>query len=246
MAPSAQTEPAKFESRLPFNPSKLSTGILKRYLNELLQNIDVDKMLAATEIPEKYVQNPIWATNFKVTRDLAIMSVNEWKQRLQKENNVESLYLDDDDEMMQRDSAYYFECFKTVQDEVGSFEKQMEFFRLVSEIVRDLSSRAFVEISYEGGMKSHELGSGAAPPNGALALQSNSVQESQMKGDCIPLVPIQKSSEEQYMLQMDAVDIPMKPIENGWTNGFSEQKKQDYGSDVQVDVEEETTLDLFD
>ncbi len=134
----------EFKTKLRFDPSKLSTGILKRYLKDILNGMDVDDLLSGNP-PEEYMNDPDNLTNYKVLKELGMMSVTEWKKILEVNmDNVEHLYLQDD--MMLQDSRYYYESWKIIQEEVGSHEKQMSFFRLISEIVRDLSSRNVVEI----------------------------------------------------------------------------------------------------
>lgn len=138
----------EFKTRLRFNPNKFSTGILKRYLFDLLDAVSVDDLLSV-EAPLEYTKDPNNRTNYKVLKDLGMMSVREWKETLEKnDGNVETLYLHDD--MMLQDSREYYECWKIIEDEVGGHEKQMSFFRLVSEIVSDLSSRNIVELSIDG------------------------------------------------------------------------------------------------
>ena len=135
----------EFKTKLRFNPSKFSTDILKKYLVDLLQNVEAD--LLSGDIPESYSQDPNTATNYKVLKDLCNISLNEWKDKLVENNNkVEKFYLECDS--MQQDSKEYYDNWKIIQNEIGGYEKQMGFFRLISEIVNELSSRSFVEVSY--------------------------------------------------------------------------------------------------
>ena len=72
-----------------------------------------------------------------------------WRDTLKKnQGNVEMLYLHDD--VMLQDSKEQYESWKIIQEEIGGFEKQLCYFRLVSEIVADLSSRNVVELSIDG------------------------------------------------------------------------------------------------
>lgn len=148
----------EFKTKLKFDPSKLSTGILKKYLKNLLNDVTVDELLSG-DAPEEYTKDPDNLTNYNVLKELGTISVTDWKNNLDaNSDNIEELYLEDD--MMLQDSRYYYECWKVIQEEIGNHEKQMGFFRLVSEIVRDLSSRNLVELTYEDQMfssRNHEM-----------------------------------------------------------------------------------------
>lgn len=138
----------EFKTKLKFDPSKLSTVILKRYLFDLLNNTEPEQLLSG-DVPPQYTKDPDNMTDYRVLKELGLMSVKEWKSKLENnDNDVEQLYLDDD--VMAQDSRYYYEKWKTIQEEVGNHEKQMSFFRLVSEIVINLSNRNYVEIDHDG------------------------------------------------------------------------------------------------
>jgi hypothetical protein len=138
----------EFKTKLKFDPSKLSTTILKQYLLDILHATEPDQLLAV-DPPQQYSKDPDNLTNYRVLKELGLMSVKEWKMRLEKNSNdVEQLYSDDD--MVAQDSQYYYESWKIIQEEVGNHEKQMSFFRLVSEIVRNLANRNYVEVDYVG------------------------------------------------------------------------------------------------
>ena len=139
----------EFRTRLTFDPSKLSTSTLKSYLRDnVLMRFD-PKSTFSGEPPEQYLKDPMTLTNYNAIRDLSMKSTMEWKNKLERDPlNVENLYLNDD--TIVKDSQYYYECWKTIHNEVGNHEKEMSFFRLVSEIVQDLSNRNVVEISCDG------------------------------------------------------------------------------------------------
>jgi len=138
----------EFKTKLKFDPSKLSTAILKKYLYDILHNTEPEQLLSG-DVPPQYTKDPDNMTDYRVLKELGLMSVKEWKGKLESSgNDVEQLYLHDD--VMALDSRYYYEKWKTVQEEVGNHEKQMSFFRLVSEIVSNLGNRNFVEIDQDG------------------------------------------------------------------------------------------------
>jgi len=145
---SANTMPPDFKTKLKFDPGKLSSSILKKYLFNLLDGTEAETLLSV-EPPAQYTKDPDNLTNYRVLRELGLMSVKEWKERLKEhEGDVEHLYLEDD--MVAQDSRCYYESWKIIQEEVGNHEKQMSFFRLVAEIVSNLANRSFVEIDHDG------------------------------------------------------------------------------------------------
>lgn len=139
--------PPEFKTKLKFDPSKLSTNILKQYLVDLLNATDPEQLLSG-EPPAPYTKDADNLTNYRVLKELGLMSVKQWKASLSQLNEVEQLYLDED--TVSQDSRCYYESWKIIHDEVGNHEKQMSFFRLVSEIVRNLANRNFVEIDTDG------------------------------------------------------------------------------------------------
>jgi hypothetical protein len=139
-----QTE---FHTKLKFDPSNLSTPLLKRYLADLFNLTDAEQLLPAKP-PEQYTKDPDNLTNYQVLRELSLISIKEWKRRLDHDGDVQALYLNE--ETVSQDSRYFYEKWKIIQNEVGNHDKQMSFFRLVSEIVSDLSSRNYIEIDSNG------------------------------------------------------------------------------------------------
>jgi len=143
----SKTTSDEFKTKLRFNPEKFSTEILKRYLINLLESVSIDELLNS-DIPKPYTKDPNNITNYQVMKELGIISLKNWKQRLNENmNSIENLYLNDD--MVLQDSKEYYECWRIIQNEIGGFEKQMGFFRLVFEIISELSSRSIVELSYD-------------------------------------------------------------------------------------------------
>ena len=139
---------ADFKTKLRFEPSKLSTGILKKYLLDLLNETEAETLLSC-EPPSQYTKDPNNFTDYRVLKEMGLMAIRDWKNRLTKDKgDVECLYLTDD--MVAMDARCFYESWKVIQEEVGNHEKQMSFFRLVSEIVADLSNRNYVDISLEG------------------------------------------------------------------------------------------------
>jgi hypothetical protein len=134
---------------LAFQPELLSTLLLKRYLKILINDFHLEEH---SLVPEGYRFDACASSNFKVITDLTEMSVNDWKGLLMKKNKddddaVEALYSTDDDTIVS-DSEYLYQSWLTVDMEaVEDFSKQMNFFRLVSKIVRVLSSRSLVIVS---------------------------------------------------------------------------------------------------
>ncbi|RKO92015.1 hypothetical protein BDK51DRAFT_28202 [Blyttiomyces helicus] len=140
---------ASFKTKLSFDPSKLSTLILKRYLFDMLKKADVDKMLSESNIPSQYVDSPDNLTNYKVLVQMSRMSLIQWKQSLEQANDdVEKLYLSSD--TIEQDSTYFYKHWKIIQDEVSGHEEVMSFFRIISEIIKNLSSRNIVQVSNDG------------------------------------------------------------------------------------------------
>ena len=158
----------KSKTKLKFDPSKLSTNILKKYLtnmfdsqneiteyentrvllgSHLMENI-IEKLSNLDEfVTDNYINNPIDTTNYKILIQLSLMSLKEWKQII-TQNNIEYLYINDDSIL--QDSKYYFNSWKIVDDEVGSHDSIMNFYRILSDIISELSKRCVVELSLDG------------------------------------------------------------------------------------------------
>lgn len=136
-----------FKTKLRFEPSKLSTSILKRYLIQVIDDISPIELFEL-ETPSEYLNDPDDVTNYVTLKDLALMSVTDWVAEIDHNQDIENLYLNND--TMLKDSQYYYECYKIIQNEISGHAPQMSFFRIVSEIVKDLSSRSLVEISNDG------------------------------------------------------------------------------------------------
>lgn len=136
----------EFKTKLRFDPSRLSSGILKKYLIDHLDKTEIEELFSGAA-PEQYSKNPDHLSNYKVLKDLSYMSVKSWKDNLKKTGEIEDLYLNND--MMIKDSKYYYENWKIIQNEVGNHEKHISFFGPVSEIVRELSSRNYIDLSEE-------------------------------------------------------------------------------------------------
>lgn len=138
----------EFKTKLRFEPSGLSTAILKKYLLIRLSEMEPETLLNC-EPPSQYSKDPDNLTDYQVLKDLCLMSVKDWKLRLaENHDDVECLYLSDDS--VSTDSKYFYDRWRIIQEEVGNHEKQMSFFRLVSEIVGNLNNRNFVDISMDG------------------------------------------------------------------------------------------------
>jgi hypothetical protein len=138
----------EFKTRLRFDPSRLSICILKRYLLDLLNDTEPDVLLSG-DPPSQYTKDPDNLTDYRVLREMGLMAIKDWKTRLDvNKGDVDCLYLDDD--MVATDARCFYESWKVIQEEVGNHEKQMSFFRLVSEIVANLSDRNYVDVNMEG------------------------------------------------------------------------------------------------
>ena len=149
----------EFKTKLRFDPSRLSTALLKQYLLDYFNGRETNQLLqllASDEIPLPYGKDPDNLTNYRVLKELGLMSVKKWKNRLEESgNDVEQLYLDDD--MVSQDARYFYDAYKVVQEEIGNHEIQMSFFRIISEIVSNLANRNYVEIDADGDAKTIPL-----------------------------------------------------------------------------------------
>jgi hypothetical protein len=222
----------EFKTKLRFNPNRFSTAILKRYLVELLDSMDLEELLQG-DAPAEYMKDADNRTNYKVLKELGIMSVKEWKERLGKNNgNVECLYLHDD--MMLHDSKEFYECWKIIQDEVGNHEKQMSFFRLVSEIVSDLSERNVVELTLLEGeqvsLKNHELD------------DKMKVIEKVVAGKLEGLEKEKKEKNENPVKKKLEDVIQMEKMEWDWAGQTAEQAWTGLSGEVEVEQEHEKTF----
>lgn len=149
----AMSESKTIKTKLKFDSSKVSSGILKRYLLNVLKSFDISCL--TQDAPEQYMKDSESHTTYKVLCDLALMSVTDWKNFIKNnEENLENLFLQDD--QIVTDSKYYYNSFQIVQEEVFSHETQVYFFKFVSEIVAELSSRSVVDIDITGNQKSLE------------------------------------------------------------------------------------------
>jgi len=206
--------PPEFKTKLKFDPSKLSTAILKQYLLDILRATEPDQLLAG-DPPAPYTKDPDNLTNYKVLKELGLMSVKEWKMRLEKSNNdVEQLYLEDD--MVSQDSRYYYESWKTIQEEVGNHEKQMSFFRLVSEIVRNLGNRNFVEITDEGESRTlSHVAQDANVEKGKMAIVKDGIFTHSIPNlkiiDSVPVSPVSLPSQPLSILKIAEPVSPPSP-----------------------------------
>ena len=145
----------ELKTKLKFEPSRLSSTILKKYLTMMIKQVTTELITKLINIPHVYNDNPDTISNFKALKELCEMSIFDWKKIFQDTNSIENLYIHDD--MVVQDSKYYYDSWKIIQDEVGNYEEQMNFFRLLSDIVAELNSRSFVEVvSAEGHVKNHD------------------------------------------------------------------------------------------
>ena len=130
-------------TKLVFNPSKLSANILKRYATVLLEDVEID---TDYKIPEKYKDNNLDYVTYKAILDMAILTIKEWKKNLILEKNIENLYSKDYGDIEQ-DSKFYYESFKIIQHEVKNNQTTLfEFFKLFHEIISELVSRNFIDV----------------------------------------------------------------------------------------------------
>lgn len=132
---------------LNFDASKLSISILKKYLKHILTNLNIDDFTKYT-MPEQYVQNPDYNTSYKVIQEMSIMSLKEWKKNLEETNyDIDKFYLDSSSDM-EKDSKYYYDSFRVIQNQIGNHEVQFEFYKFFYEIIHELISRNFIDVDY--------------------------------------------------------------------------------------------------
>lgn len=192
---------SEFKSKLRFEPYKLSTYLLKKYLVNILNAANVDELFDL-KVPELYVKCPDSTTDYKVLIEMGKMALTNWKSALEANpDNIESLYIDDD--MMVQDSTCFYQSWKIIHEEVSNHEKQMSFFRLVSEMVKDLSSRSIIEISYDGARISE---------NGA-GLRKSSV-ETIMEKTTLRNEKIEIENSKKEFDDENEMVIPQTPIRN--------------------------------
>ena len=138
--------------KLAFEPSKLSLGLLQEYLKNILEDISLDSFKIDSKslrIPNKYLDNPLDASNYKVLLDLSFMSIKNWKKQLQETNTVDFLFTQEN-ASIENDAKYYYESFQIIEQTIGDHHVQFSFFRLLYEIIHELSSRNYTEIDDSG------------------------------------------------------------------------------------------------
>lgn len=133
-------------TKLKFEPKKLSDAILNKYLNSLFTKDNILPILQDLNdnftVPDKYKDNTVDTTNYKMILQLSYMSMQEW-DKIIKENGIEELYSINNSSIIQ-DCKYYSDIWKIIHEENKKFDAIMNFFRIAYEILNDLNQRSFI------------------------------------------------------------------------------------------------------
>lgn len=147
---------SEFKTKLTFEPRRLSSKLLKKFLGDILRAVKIEDIAAgSTSVPEPYQCDADHSSNYRVLKEMGEISVRDWKHVVEQSDDVDTLYTVEDDNIVQ-DSRYYYETWRVIHNEVGGHEKLMNFFKFVSTIVGELSSRAMVELSIDGNTVIHD------------------------------------------------------------------------------------------